>query len=149
MKIILLENVTKIGKRFDIKEVKSGFARNLLFPKNLAVVATKENIARYQLLAEKLEKEKALEEELLLKAIESLNDSVLTVYEKANKEGHLFKGIGKKEVVKILEDQKRVSFDESVIMLNKPIKTLGEHRIPIQINNKEGNITLSILQLEE
>ena len=149
MKIILLEDVGKIGKRFETREVKPGFARNMLFPYNKAVPATKENLKRYEALKEKGDKEKALNAELLEKSLESLKDTVLSVHEKANAEGHLFRGIGKKEIVEILEEQKRVTFSEEVIRLEKPIKTVGEHSVPIRINEKEGSVTLSIAPLEE
>lgn len=149
MKVILLEDVGKIGKQYETHEVKPGFARNMLFPANRAVPATKENIKRYEALRAKKEKEKALNEELLEKSLDSLKDTVLLIHKKANSEGHLFESVGKNDVVEALHNQKRITLSPDVVVLPKPIKTVGEHTIPLRIKDKEGMITLSIVPQQD
>jgi len=144
MKVILLEDIENIGKKFDIKDVKSGHARNLLIPQGLAKPATKENLKWLQEQKEIIEKKA---EEGLKKAqgVASNVDGVeVSIPVKVGEEGQLFESVNN---VKIAEKLKEMGFDikKSQINLPEPIKELGEFPVKISLDhNLEVEINLII-----
>lgn len=126
MKVILLENIDKIGKKNDIKEVSEGFARNFLLPKNLAIVADKINLDRIELMKKKevelLEKKK---EEFRNKA-KSLKGKEVKIEVAVGEEGQLFESINKQKIAEKLE------INKDFVELNEPIKEVG--RFPVKLN---------------
>jgi len=138
MKIILLQDIKGFGKKFDIKEVKDGYARNFLAPRKLAVFASPNEI-------EKLNREKAREGDEREKRVarlkteaEKLKNSVLEFKLKVGKKGEVFGSIGKKDIEKELSAR---GLSEAKIELEKPIKSLGEHKILISF---EGDIKIPL-----
>ncbi len=129
MKIILLKDVPKLGRRYDIKDVSSGHALNLLIPEGLAIGATPEAVLRYAAVKAKAEGERKVHEDLLAKNIDDLKDITLTIVGKANEKGHLFAGLKREDIASQLEKQTRLEIDPSFIKLEHPIKEVGEYRI--------------------
>jgi len=105
MKIILLENIEKIGKKFDLKRVKSGYARNFLIPKRLAIPATKSNLSWRDREIQKIKKEeeKVLKEKQELK--EKLKDFTLRIKTRAGIKGELFEKVNREKIVKALASE--------------------------------------------
>lgn len=146
MKVILLENIENLGKKYDIKEVASGYARNFLFPKNLAKLADEENLK----WLENQEKTKSQEEEQELKRIQELASQVdgleVQMPIKIGEKGQLFEAITPQ---KISEKLKEMGFDVKKTRINllEPIKEVGE--FPVKINfehNLEANIKVVIIE---
>ncbi len=131
MKVILLQDVENVGKKFEIQEVKDGYARNFLIPQNLAKPATKQNAKWLESQREVMEKE--VEEDLKIsQALASaLDDIEISIAVKVGDEGQLFESIN---TTKIAEELVKMGFDikKSQIQLEKPIKVLGE--FPIKVN---------------
>src|SRR3989344_3093002 len=128
MKVILLQDVEKLGKKYDLKEVKDGYARNFLLPGKLARPATEEALKKSQELASKLD---GLE---------------LSIAIKIGEEGQLFESITSQ---KILEKLKEMGFEvkKSQISLEKPIKELGEFPVKINLDhNLEIEIKLIVTE---
>ena len=127
MKVILLKDTPKIGKKFEIKNVSNGYAQNYLIPNKLAEIATKETEARIA-LAKSLhdEKTKATEAELL-KKLKGIKDAVITIEEKANDKGVLFAGIRGDELVSHIKKELDLDISPEHIVLKEPIKEIGEH----------------------
>lgn len=122
MKVIL--------KNFEIKDVKNGYARNFLLPKNLAKIATTENLkilSRQK--ADRERQEKELIEELRKAAIR-LKEITLDFSLKAGESGRVFGSINASEIKKALEDLGYQNFE---LILEKPIKELGEHSVEISL----------------
>lgn len=144
MKVILLENVEDLGKKYEVKEVKAGHARNFLIPKKLAKLATKTALKWLDSQKEVIEKE--IEEDLkraqeVASRIDG-TDVLMTV--KVGEHGEMFEGINSQ---KIAEKLKEMGFDvkKSQITLSEPIKDLGEFPIKINLDhNLEAEITLTI-----
>ncbi|TSC94740.1 MAG: large subunit ribosomal protein L9 [Parcubacteria group bacterium Licking1014_1] len=146
MKVILLQDVENLGKKYDIKEVKSGYARNFLFPQKIARAATKQALKWLAGQKEIIEKEA---EEDLKKAQEmasNLDGLELNIPVKVGEDGQLFESINSQ---KIAEKLKEMNFEvkKSQICLEKPIKELGEFPIKINLDhNLETEITILIVE---
>ena len=131
MKIILLKDVPKVGRRYDVKDVADGYALNLLIPKGLAKIATPDAVKKIEETKKNDLTQKKIQEELLLKSLESIKNITLVIKGKANGQGHLFAGITKEVLVVELKNQAKFQVDPEAVMLGKPIKELGEHKIKI------------------
>lgn len=153
MKIVLLSDVPKIGHKYDVKEVSPGYARNFLFPRRLAELATKNKIKYFEQNKVKLEDERAVQADLLQKNFEALKSTSIELKEKTNEKGHLFKGIHKEEIAKALKEQAHIDLPTDNIDLEHPIKEVGEFDIKVHIpeDTSKENVTfkLTIGKLEE
>lgn len=133
MKIIFLQDVPRVGKKYDIKEVNDGYAMNFLFPRKLAEAATPKAVAELEKRKKSIEIEREVQESLLLKNLEEIKGKAIIIKGKANEQGHLFSAIHKKEIVEAMKTQNHADIGEEFIVLEKPIKEIGEHEIPIFI----------------
>ncbi len=145
MKVLLIKDVPKIGKRHDVKEVNDGYAVNFLFPQKLAEPATPKRIAEVSRMKQNMEIEREIKDDLLAKNLKALQDVVITLRKKTNESGHLFSGIQKSELVDELGKQK-VDLSEEVIVLDKPIKELGEFSIPVELKGKKSFFKLVVIK---
>lgn len=144
MKVILLTDVAKLGRKYETKEVSSGHAQNLLIPQGLAIVATPDAIKKYDLLKAKNEGERKVQEELLLKNIDGLDKITLEVAGKANEKGHLFAGLHREELSKEIKKQTQLDIDPSFIELVHPIKEIGEHTVEVKGGGKAVRFKLVV-----
>mgnify|MGYP001600522421 FL=1 len=87
MKIILLKDVPKVGRRYDVKDVADGYALNLLIPKGLAKIATPDAVKKIEETKKNDLTQKKIQEELLLKSLESIKNITLVIKGKANGQG--------------------------------------------------------------
>ncbi|MBU0547047.1 50S ribosomal protein L9, partial [Patescibacteria group bacterium] len=139
-------DIENLGKRYDIKEVKDGYARNLLLPKGLVKIANQE--AMLWLKAQKAKEEEKAEE--VLKETQKLASTVdgqeVIIMVKVGDEGQLFESVN---VQKILEGLKKMGFEisKNQIELKEPIKELGEYPIKIKFeHNLEPEITVIVTE---
>jgi len=149
MRVILLQDIEKFGKRFEVKEVKDGYARNFLIPKGLAKEATKE--ALIWLETQKEISEKKAEEDLKKsqEIASAIDDQEVIIPVKVGDEGQLFEAINAQ---KIAEKLKEAGFDikKTQIELETPIKELGEFPVKIKFeHNLEAEIRVIINKEEE
>lgn len=136
MKVILLEDVKKLGKKGELINASDGYARNFLFPKKLAVEATNTalNDMKLKQESEKRRQAELLEESKVLAA--KIKDSVVTIKVKAGDGGRIFGSVSTKEITKAVKDQLGLALDKKKMQLKDPIKALGTHIIPIKLNAK-------------
>ena len=144
MKVILTQDVPKLGKRFDVKEVSSGHALNLLIPQGLALTATPDAVKRVEVEKKKIEGDRKIQEELVAKNVKDLESITLTVIGKANDKGHLFAGLHAADLASELEKQTGLQVDPSFIQLPHPIKEVGEHMIEVRAGEKAAKFKLFI-----
>jgi len=144
MRVILLEDVENVGKKFEIKEVSDGFARNFLIPKNLAKPATKEALKWLESVKE-IEEKRAEEE---LKKIQELASKIdgteVIIPVKMGKNEKLFEKI---RAQKICEKLKEMGFEikKNQIDLKEPIEEIGEYQVKIKFpHNLESEIRVVI-----
>lgn len=144
MKVILLHDVPKIGRKFEIKNVADGFARNLLIPKKLAEPATADAERKVNDMKRRHEEELRIQEELLFKNLSSLKDVKVGVKAKADEGGHLFKGLKAADILTVLKNQAHVDLDPKYLVLEKPIKMVGEHALEAGVPGKMASFTLFV-----
>ncbi|MCX6764688.1 MAG: 50S ribosomal protein L9 [Candidatus Nealsonbacteria bacterium] len=144
MKVVLLKDIEKFGKKYEIKEVKEGFARNFLFPKGLAKVATKKNLKEAETKKE-LEDKKAEEElQKAQKEAEGIEGLEVSIAVKVGDSNQLFESVSPQ---KISEKLKEMNFNvkKDQIIIREPIKELGEFKVKINFkHNLEAEIKLII-----
>jgi large subunit ribosomal protein L9 len=145
MKIILLKDVPKVGKKYDVKDISDGYAANLLIPRGLAVAATASAMKTLEIDKSKMDGEKKIHVDLIMKNLNDLEKTTITVVGKANEKGHLFAGLHKEDIAKEIEKQTRLQIDSSFIQLEHPIKEVGEHSIEV---NGAGKSVKFILKIE-
>lgn len=136
MKVILLQDVKAQGKKGDVIEVSAGYAKNMLFPKKLAVEATGKNLNDLKLQkknAEKIAQEQLEAAQALAKELE---DKKVTVSVKAGEGGRTFGSVSTKEIAEAARNQFSLDLDKKKMVLAEPIKTLGVHEVPIKLHPK-------------
>ena len=149
MKVILLQDIAKIGKKFDIKEISNGYALNFLLPQKLAKMATKETIKELESQKKKYEETRKIEQEETRKGIEKMQDKPIEIKVKTNKAGKLFAKIDKKEIREAIKKQTGVCIRPDTLELEKPLKETGEYKIVLKIGEKKTQLNLIIKNEEE
>jgi large subunit ribosomal protein L9 len=135
MKVILTTNIKKLGKVGDQVIVKDGFARNFLFPNNMALRDSKKNLEHYEKIKDEVslkENEKMEESKKLIESVKNIN--VIFVKEADDKD-QLYGTVSKKEIINFY-NEKEIKLLSDDIKISQPIRTLGEHFI--SINPYEG-----------
>jgi len=144
MKIILLQDVPKVGRKYDIKELSDGYVLNFLFPKKWAMLATPKAVADLERLKKEIVIEREVQEDLLEKNLEDIKNKTVTIKAKADEKGHLFSAIHEKMLVEALDKECHVQISEKFIILEKPIKQVGEFEIPIVVGEKKSSFKLIV-----
>lgn len=139
MKVIFLQDVPRVGKKYDTKEVNDGYAVNFLLPRKLAITATSKAVAELEMKKKEIVLEREVQEDLLMKNLEEIKGKAITIKGKANELGHLFSAIHKKEIIEAMKEQNHAEIGEEFIVLEKPIKTIGEFEIIVEIPAQGGS----------
>ena len=133
MKIILLDDVTKVGRRGDVREVSDGYARNYLIPKKLALSATAGNLKNL----DHIKTQQDAKASRIKADAEALRDRIEgLVYEErrqASEEGKLFGSVTAQDIVDFLT-QHTIQVERRRVTLDEPIKTLGETLVTIRLH---------------
>lgn len=133
MKVILLKDVKGLGKEGELVESKTGYARNFLFPKKLAVEATSVNLKKWE-EDHKIKEEKRQEEIAEAKALkEKLERIEVLIKAKGGKEGKLFGSITSQDIAKSLEKQHKIKIDKRKIDLKDNIKNPGQIQLDVKV----------------
>lgn len=144
MKVIFLKDVPRVGKKYDIKEVNDGYAMNFLFPRKLAETATPKAIVELEIRKNEIAIERKVQDDLLMKNLEEIKGKTLTLQAKSDDKGHLFMAIHAKTLVEEMKKQNRIDISEEFIVLEKPIKEVGDFAIPIEIKGKKSFFRLVV-----
>ena len=144
MKVILTTDVPKVGRKYEVREVAPGFARNYLFAGRLAVAATPHELKRHNALRERQGRRAQEEEVLLREKLGELENVPIVITKKANEKGSLFEGIDREDIRKLLDEKFTIHLPPDAVYLLKPIKEIGTFSVPILAGEKKGTITLCI-----
>ena len=148
MEIILKKTVDTLGEEGSIVKVKSGYGRNYLIPKKLAVIANKSNRALLEqetAVIESRREKQRFESEALSKKV---SGSSITIQHRAGEEEKLFGSVTSADIVEKLAELD-IQIDKNNILFTDPIKTLGEFVVPIKVGYQmTSEITVTIIPLE-
>ena len=150
MKIILLENVRKVGSIGEIIDVKRGFARNFLIAQKKALFASKENIKEVEKIKNELSK-KDLDKKNEAKSIdEKLRNKEFIIKKLATENKELYGSVKPTEVSKIIKEIEDIDINPSLIQLTKEIRALGTFEVILNLHSEiQSRIKLNIIQQEE
>ncbi|NMB07631.1 MAG: 50S ribosomal protein L9 [Tissierellia bacterium] len=133
MKVILLKNVKGLGNEGELVNVKDGYARNFLFPRNLAVEANAQNLKKWEEKKKQFEAKEKEEYEQALKLKEKIESINLELKSKAGEGGRLFGSITSKDIADVLKSQHNIKIDRRKIELKENIKTLGNTSVSVRV----------------
>lgn len=143
MKVILVSNIPNLGKAGDIKEVKKGFAFNYLLPEGLAELATAGMVKSVEKSLVKRNAEKAAKIAELAASMKKLDGMTFTIAAKA-KDGKLFGSVSVADIVAAAKSND-VEIVDDMIVLEHPIKTVGEHAITLEAGKSKAVVTVSVV----
>ena len=148
MKVILKEDIKGVGKKNEVINASDGYARNFLFPKNLAVEANAENMSKLKALNEATQFRKDTEKEDAKKVAEKLTKIMVKIQVKAGENGKIFGGVSAKDISESLEKQYSIKIDKKKIDLKETIKTLGVHNVDAKLyEGVSGKIKIDVVSL--
>ena len=133
MKVILKADIKGVGKKDQIINASDGYARNFLFPKNLAVEANAENMNKLKAKQDSIQYQKNQEKEQAKQIAEKMKRISLRIEVKAGENGKIFGGVSAKEIAQELEKQHNIIIDKKKIDLKETIKTLGIQTVDIKL----------------
>lgn len=136
MKVILLQDVKAQGKKGDVIEVSDGYAKNMLFPKKLAVEATGKNLNDLKLQKQHADKVAQEQYEAAQALAKELEGKKVTVAVKAGEGGRTFGSVSTKEIAEAAKEQFGLELDKKKMVLAEQIKTLGVHEVPVKLHPK-------------
>ena len=146
MKVILKADIKGVGKKNEIINASDGYARNFLFPKNLAVEANAENMSKLKAQNEATQFKKDTEKEEAKKIVEKLTKIMTRIQVKAGENGKIFGGVSAKEISENLEKQHGIKIDKKKIDLKETIKTLGVHNVDVKLyEGVSGKIKVDVV----
>ncbi len=146
MKVILKADIKGVGKKDQIINASDGYARNFLFPKNLAVEANKENMSKLKAKQDSNAFKKSQEKEEAKKIAEKLSKIQLKIPVKSGENGKIFGGVSAKEIAELLKENYKIEIDKKKIELKETIKTLGARTIQIKLyEGITGNLKIDVI----
>ncbi len=145
MKVILLRDVAKIGRRNQIVEVPDGSALNQLIPKKWAEAATAQNLKKVQVATASVAAGVEKKQRSFASAVEALKGVQIEVTAEANEQGHLFKAVHEKDIVAAMKE-KGILLEASSIKISAPIKSVGTHEIHLVQGGVESLYTITVIK---
>lgn len=146
MKVILKADIKGVGKKNEVINASDGYARNFLFPKNLAVEANTENMSKLQAQKDATQFRKDTEKEDAKKVADKLNKIMVRIEVKAGENGKIFGGVSAKDISENLEKQHNIKVDKKKIDLKETIKTLGVHTVDVKLyEGVSGKIKIDVV----
>ena len=150
MQVILLENISKLGKIGDLVKVKNGFARNYLLKKNKALRANKENIELVNKNKTELTKKNTEIKNKFIEKANKIKNKSIKVYKAIKENGDLYASIKPKEISKIILDELKTEIGPSEIIIKKEINKIGQFDINIVLHSEvQTKISLKVEKLDK
>ncbi|HVB34057.1 MAG TPA: 50S ribosomal protein L9 [Patescibacteria group bacterium] len=140
MKIILQENLEKLGTRGQVVDVADGYARNYLLPRKLALAATAGNLKQIERIRARLAKIEAQEHSQAEEAAGAISAAAVTLVRKVGMNDQLFGSVTAADIADALAAQ-GITVDKRKVVLDEPIKLLGEFQVPVKLHH---NVVTSV-----
>ena len=149
MKVILLENIRKIGSIGDIIDVKRGFARNYLISKKKALFASKKNVSEVEKIKKELSKKDIERKKEAKDIVEKIQNKTFDIKKLSTENKELYGSVKPTEISKILQNSENVEINPSVIQPIKEIKTLGKFKVSINLHSEvQTYININVISEE-
>ena len=136
MKVILLENVKRIGSIGDVIDVKRGFARNFLISNNKALYASKENISEVEKIKTELSKKDSEKKQIAKQIAEKVNKKEYEVKKLSTENKELYGSVKPTEISKLIKDKDGQEIKPSMIQPIKEIKSIGKFKVKISLHSE-------------
>ena len=134
MKIILMENIDKVGQKDEVVEVADGYARNFLIPKNLALRATPGNVRQWKEKKKFIQQKKERGKFKALRMVEKLRGARLVLEREMGEEGKLFGVITSQDIVQEIKKRFSLEIDHRKVDLDEPIRVIGIKKISLKLH---------------
>ena len=149
MKVILLENIRKIGSIGEVIDVKRGFARNFLIANKKALYASKENIKEVEKIKSELNKKDQEKKKAAKEIFDKIKSKVYIIKKLSTENKELYGSVKPTEISKIIKDNDKIEIKPSMIQLMDDIKSLGEFRVNINLHSDvQAEIKINVLPAE-
>jgi len=150
MKVILLENIRKIGSIGEIIDVKRGFARNYLISKKKALFASKANIKEVEVIKQELNKKDQEKKGKAKLMQEKIKNKVFEIKKLSTENKELYVSVKPTEISKVIEENLKIEINPSQIQPIKEIKSLGDFKVMINLHSEvQEQITVKVISQEE
>ena len=146
MKVILLKDISKLGKRGDVKEVADGYAVNVLIKKGDALQATPSELAKWKAKEDAKNHKKELATSAFAVLVDSLTKTtVIITGKKHDEKGQLFAAVKETDIVDAIFASVKVSIDPKQIVIPSVIKTVGDHHVLLKQGDKQKEIIITVI----
>ena len=145
MKVILLENVKRIGSIGEVIEVKRGYARNFLIANKKALYASKENISEVEKIKSDLSKKDNEKKKEAVQISEKIDSKEYSVKKLSTENNELYGSVKPTEIAKLIQEENKIDIKPSMIQPIKEIKSLGKFKVKVSLHSEvDAEITINV-----
>ena len=145
MKVILLENVKRIGSIGEVIEVKRGYARNFLIANKKALYASKENVAQVEKIKTDLSQKDNEKKKEAVQISEQINGKEYLVKKLSTENNELYGSVKPTEIAKLIQEENKIEITPSMIQPIEEIKSLGKFKVKVSLHSEvDAEITISV-----
>ena len=145
MKVILLENVKRVGSIGEVIEVKRGYARNFLIANKKALYASKENVAQVEKIKSDLSQKDSEKKKEASQISEQINGKEYSVKKLSTENNELYGSVKPTEIAKLIQEENKIDITPSMIQPVEEIKSLGKFKVKVSLHSEvDAEITISV-----
>ena len=145
MKVILLENVKRVGSIGEVIEVKRGYARNFLIANKKALYASKENVAEVEKIKSALSQKDNEKKKEAVQISEQINGKEYSVKKLSTENNELYGSVKPTEIAKLIQEENKIDITPSMIQPIEEIKSLGKFKVKVSLHSEvDAEITISV-----
>ncbi|MDB9717645.1 50S ribosomal protein L9 [Candidatus Pelagibacter sp.] len=145
MKVILLENVKRVGSIGEVIEVKRGYARNFLIANKKALYASKENVAQVEKIKSDLSQKDNEKKKEAIQISEQINGKEYSVKKLSTENNELYGSVKPTEIAKLIQEENKIDITPSMIQPIEEIKSLGKFKVKVSLHSEvDAEITISV-----
>ncbi|MFB6356189.1 MAG: 50S ribosomal protein L9 [bacterium] len=146
MEIILTEDVRNLGLEGELVEVADGYARNYLFPNQLAVTANESNKKQYKIEQDQIQQRREKQVEVAREMSDDLDGLSLTLEKSASEEGNLYGSVNQSDVAEAVRNNGFDEIDDRQVIIDNPIRELGEYTVRVNfVEDLEAEVRIEVV----
>ena len=149
MKVLLSQDVKKLGKAGEIVDVSDGYAKNFILPKKLGIEATAKVLNEWKLKKGSEANRKEQERQQALALVQEMKEWTVVLKEKAGQDGRLFGSVTSKDIAQAVKEQYGTDIDRKKILLKDPLRAVGGYSVEVRLQAEAvGQLSVMIQPLE-